>query len=33
MIRLELNADDIPPTLPVTEAVTSINYALTVFAT
>jgi hypothetical protein len=29
VIRLELNADDFPPTLPITEAVTSINYART----
>jgi hypothetical protein len=29
VVRLELNADDIPPTLPITEAVTSINYART----
>jgi len=29
LVRLELNADDIPPTLPITSAVTSINYART----
>ena len=29
VIRLELNADDFPPTLPLTEAVWSINYART----
>ncbi len=29
VVRLELNADDFPPTLPLTEAVTSINYART----
>jgi hypothetical protein len=29
VLRLELNADDFPPTLPVTEATTSINYART----
>ena len=29
VVRLELNADDFPPTLPVTEATTSINYART----
>jgi hypothetical protein len=29
VIRLELNADDFPPTLPITEAVTGINYART----
>jgi len=29
VLRLELNADDFPPTLPLTEAVTSINYART----
>jgi len=29
-VRLELNAEDFPPTLPLTEAVTSINYARTV---
>lgn len=28
-VRLELNAEDIPPTLPITEFVTSINYART----
>jgi hypothetical protein len=27
VLRLELNADDFPPTLPVAEATTSINYA------
>jgi hypothetical protein len=29
VIRLEMNADDFPPTLPVTEMVTSINYSRT----
>jgi len=29
VVRLEMNADTIPPTLPVAEAVTSINYAQT----
>lgn len=29
VLRLELNADDFPPTLPLTEAVTRINYART----
>jgi hypothetical protein len=29
VLRLELNADDFPPTLPVTEATMSINYART----
>lgn len=29
VIRLEMNADDFPPTLPVTEMTTSINYAQT----
>jgi hypothetical protein len=29
VLRLELNADNIPPTLPLTEAVTIINYAPT----
>ena len=29
VVRLELNAGDIPPTLPITEVVTSINYART----
>jgi len=31
-VRLELNAEDFPPTLPVTEAVTGINYARTALA-
>ena len=29
VLRLDLNADDIPPTLPVTELATSINYGRT----
>jgi len=29
VVRLELNAGDIPPTLPITEFMTSINYART----
>jgi hypothetical protein len=29
VIRLEMNADDFPPTLPLTEAITIINYAPT----
>lgn len=29
VVRLELNADEFPPTLPVTEVTTSINYART----
>jgi hypothetical protein len=29
VLRLEMNADDFPPTLPLTEAVTTINYART----
>jgi hypothetical protein len=29
VIRLEMNADDFPPTLPLTEAVTTVNYAPT----
>jgi hypothetical protein len=29
VLRLELNAEDFPPTLPLTEATTSINYART----
>jgi len=31
LVRLEMNADDIPPPLPVTEMVTSIDYAPTRF--
>lgn len=29
VVRLEVNADDFPPTLPLTEAMTSIDYART----